>query len=79
MARTKLSSRTKKQLSNLTPHQKRTFKKAHASALKQYKNPSKRRSRSDSPEKSRTRSRGAQSGKQEKDRKEGKRPAPSYQ
>jgi cation transport regulator len=51
MARTKLSSRTKKQLNNLTPHQKRTFKKAHASALKQYKNPSKRRSRSDSPEK----------------------------
>lgn len=51
MARTKLSSRTKKQLSNLTPHQKKVFKRAHASALKQYKNPAKRRSRSDSPEK----------------------------
>lgn len=51
MARTKLSPRTKKQLRHLSPRQKRVFKKAHASALRQYRNPSKRRSRSDSLEK----------------------------
>jgi cation transport regulator len=51
MPRGKLSERTKKQIDTLPEKARRTFKKAHESALKQYKNPSKRRSKSDTPEK----------------------------
>lgn len=50
MPRQKLSAKTKKQISSLPEKAKRTYRRAHSSALKQYKNPSKRRSRSDSPE-----------------------------
>lgn len=39
----RLSSRTQKQTSKLSTHEKHIFTKAHASALKEYKNPSKRR------------------------------------
>jgi len=39
----RLSSKTRKQTSKLSPHEKHIFTKAHANALKEYKNPSKRR------------------------------------
>jgi cation transport regulator len=51
MPRGKLSERTKKQIDTLPEKAQRTFKKAHESALKQYKDPSKRRSKGDTPEK----------------------------
>jgi cation transport regulator ChaB len=50
MPRNRLSERTKKAISHLSPKQKRTFRKAHASALKHYRSPSKRKGRSGSPE-----------------------------
>ena len=50
MPRSKLSSRTKKAISDLSPKQKHIFKKAHASALKQYRNPSKRRNKGERAE-----------------------------
>ncbi|AIC17228.1 ChaB family protein [Nitrososphaera viennensis] len=50
MPRGKLSERTKKQIDTLPEKAQRTFKKAHDSALKQYKNPNKRRSKSDTAE-----------------------------
>jgi len=40
---TALSTRTKKQIDSLPVHAQHIFKKAHASAIKQYQNPSKRR------------------------------------
>jgi cation transport regulator len=40
---TKLSSRTKKQIDSLPEHAQHIYKKAHASALRQYKDPKKRR------------------------------------
>jgi cation transport regulator len=40
---TKLSARTKKQIDSLPEHAQQIYKKAHASALKQYKDPKKRR------------------------------------
>ena len=40
---TALSSRTKKQIDSLPEHAQHIFKKAHANAVKQYQNPSKRR------------------------------------
>jgi cation transport regulator len=40
---TKLSTRTKKQIDALPEHARHIYKKAHASALKQYKDPKKRR------------------------------------
>ena len=51
MPTSKLSSRTKKQIDDLPEKAQRTFKRAHSSALKQYKDPDKRRSKTDSPEK----------------------------
>ena len=42
-AGTALSARTKKQISNLPEHAQHIYKKAHASALKQYSKPGKRR------------------------------------
>ena len=51
MPRSKLSTRTKKQIDDLPEKAQRTFKRAHSNALKQYKNPSKRRSKKDSLEK----------------------------
>lgn len=50
MPRSKLSQRTKKAISELSPKQKRVFKKAHANALKHYRSPGKRKGISDSPE-----------------------------
>lgn len=50
MPRGKLSERTKKQIDALPENAKRTFKKAHESALKEYKDPEKRRRKSDTPE-----------------------------
>jgi cation transport regulator len=38
-----LSSRTKKQIDSLPEHAQEIYKKAHANALEQYKNPEKRR------------------------------------
>ena len=40
---TKLSARTKKQIDSLPEHAQHIYKKNHASALKQYKDPKKRR------------------------------------
>jgi cation transport regulator len=40
---TALSARTKKQIDSLPEHAQHIFKKAHASAVKEYQNPSKRR------------------------------------
>jgi cation transport regulator len=40
---TALSARTKKQIDSLPTHAQHIFKKAHASAVKEYQNPSKRR------------------------------------
>jgi cation transport regulator len=40
---TKLSSRTKKQIDSLPEHAQHIYKKTHASALRQYKDPKKRR------------------------------------
>ena len=40
---TALSSRTKKQIDSLPEHAQHIFKKAHASAVKQYQEPEKRR------------------------------------
>ncbi len=40
---TALSARTKKQIDSLPEHAQHIFKKAHASAIKQYQNPAKRR------------------------------------
>jgi cation transport regulator len=40
---TKLSARTKKQIDSLPEHAQHIYKKTHASALKQYKDPKKRR------------------------------------
>ena len=40
---TALSSRTKKQIDSLPEHAQHIFKKAHASAVKEYQNPAKRR------------------------------------
>lgn len=40
---TKLSTRTKKQIDSLPEHAQHIYKKTHASALKQYKDPKKRR------------------------------------
>ena len=40
---TKLSTRTKKQIDALPEHAQHIYKKTHASALKQYKDPKKRR------------------------------------
>jgi cation transport regulator len=51
MPRGKLSERTKKQIDTLPEKAQRTFKKAHESALKEYKDPDKRRKKSDTPEK----------------------------
>lgn len=42
-ADTALSARTKKQIDSLPTHAQHIFKKAHASAVKEYQNPSKRR------------------------------------
>jgi len=42
-ADTTLSARTKKQIDSLPTHAQHIFKKAHASAVKEYQNPSKRR------------------------------------
>ncbi len=42
-AESSLSSRTKKQIDSLPLHARQIYKKAHASALKQYWNPEKRR------------------------------------
>ena len=42
-ADTKLSPRTKKQIDSLPTHAQHIFKKAHSNAVKEYKNPSKRR------------------------------------
>jgi cation transport regulator len=39
----KLSARTKKQIDSLPEHAQQIYKKTHASALKQYKDPRKRR------------------------------------
>jgi cation transport regulator len=50
MPRQKLSARTKKQIDALPEKAQRTFRRAHSNALKQYKSPSKRRKKSDSPE-----------------------------
>jgi cation transport regulator len=38
-----LSARTKKQIDSLPTHAQHIFKKAHANAVKEYQNPSKRR------------------------------------
>jgi cation transport regulator len=40
---TELSSRTKKQIDTLPEHAQHIYKKTHASALKQYRDPKKRR------------------------------------
>jgi cation transport regulator len=40
---TALSARTKKAIDSLPEHAQHIFKKAHANAVKQYKNPEKRR------------------------------------
>jgi len=40
---TALSARTKKQIDSLPEHAQHIFKKAHANAVKEYQNPSKRR------------------------------------
>jgi cation transport regulator len=40
---TGLSTRTKKQIDSLPTHAQHIFKKTHASAVKEYQNPSKRR------------------------------------
>jgi len=40
---TAISQRTKKQIDSLPEHAQHIFKKVHASAVKQYKNPEKRR------------------------------------
>jgi cation transport regulator len=40
---TALSTRTKKQIDSLPEHAQHIFKKAHANAVKQYQDPSKRR------------------------------------
>lgn len=40
---TALSARTKKQIDSLPEHAQHIFKKAHASAVKQYQDPEKRR------------------------------------
>jgi cation transport regulator len=40
---TALSTRTKKQIDSLPEHAQHIFKKAHASAVKQYQDPEKRR------------------------------------
>lgn len=50
MPRGKLSERTKKQIGDLPEHGRHIFKKTHESALKRYRDPSKRRSKSDKPE-----------------------------
>ncbi|MGI0020533.1 MAG: ChaB family protein [Nitrososphaera sp.] len=50
MPRGKLSERMKKQIDELPQHGQHIFKKARESALKQYKDPAKRRSKSDKPE-----------------------------
>lgn len=50
MPRGKLYGRTKKQIDELPEHNQHIFKKAHESALKHYKDPGKRRSKSDRPE-----------------------------
>jgi cation transport regulator len=50
MPRGKLSERTKKQIDTLPEKAQRTFRKAHESALKQYKSPGKRRRKSDTAE-----------------------------
>jgi cation transport regulator len=42
-ADTALSPRTKKQIDSLPTHAQHIFKKAHANAVKEYQNPSKRR------------------------------------
>jgi cation transport regulator len=42
-SRTKLSNRTKKQIDALPEHAQQIYKKAHASAIRQYKDPKKRR------------------------------------
>jgi len=42
-ADTRLSTRTKKQIDSLPTHAQHIFKKAHSNAVKEYKNPSKRR------------------------------------
>lgn len=51
MPQGKLSERTKKQIDTLPAGAKRTFREAHKSALKEYKDPDRRRKKSDSPEK----------------------------
>jgi cation transport regulator len=51
MPRSKLSTSTRKQIDHLPEKAQRTFKRAHSSALKQYKDPNKRRSKGDNPEK----------------------------
>lgn len=51
MARGKLLERTKKQIDSLPEKARRTFKKAHQSAMREYKNPSKKRNKGDTPEK----------------------------
>jgi cation transport regulator len=43
MPQGKLSEVTKKRISKLPEHEKHIFKKAHENALKEYKNPGKRR------------------------------------
>jgi cation transport regulator len=40
---TRLSTRTKKQIDSLPEHAQHIYKKAHASTIKQYQNPEKRR------------------------------------
>jgi cation transport regulator len=40
---TRLSARTKKQIDSLPSHAQHIYKKAHANALEQYRNPEKRR------------------------------------
>jgi cation transport regulator len=40
---TRLSTRTKKQIDSLPEHAQHIYKKAHASAIKQYQDPEKRR------------------------------------
>ena len=40
---TALSARTKKEIDSLPEHAQHIFKKAHANAVKEYQNPSKRR------------------------------------
>ena len=50
MPKSKLSGRTRKAISSPSPRQKRTFRKAHASALKHYRSSRKRKGISGSAE-----------------------------